>query len=687
MALDAERSEQRPLSNGFAGLKGFANDIRAAAVAGTRRLAQTSSARAGNTTQSLKAAATSAADAGQSAARMASGAVRRTASAIALGAQTAAAHVEQGAAPPKALAPLQAWFARQPIVRFFSASLLRRILISNLMGFFILVGGILYLGWFHTWLIDAKLDALKTQGKIIADAIAANAKVIRESIVIDPNAIPDASGNTQSRFTDDGLTSLELSIHPEEVTPILRKLIQPTNTRARIYARDGTLIVDTAQTLARWTAMRNEPTTASDSETPETQNIWTRLTRYLFKEPLPVYQEIGVGNGMAYKEVRAALEGEEKSMLLLNRKGEQIVSIALPIRRFSDVQGVLLLSTRPGQIDKILREERIVILVLAGIALLASVVTSLLLARTVAGPIRRLSAAAERVSHNIDARTQLPEYSGRTDEVAQMANAFHAMTSALCRRIEASEKFAADVAHELKNPLTAARSTAESLGYAKTEEERTHLVAQIQAELKRLNRLITDVSNASRLDAELARKEMRNIDVTAMLRNVVGIFRDIIGDDSRALMLALGSEPFPGAFCVKGDEGRLGQVLTNLIDNAISFSPESGTVTVHARAATPFVEIIVEDEGPGIPDDRLEIIFDRFYSDRPATDASRGKNSGLGLSISREIILAHAGHIVAENRYDDGAGADAKPCGARFTVRLPVDGLAQRGGPPSGRRA
>ena len=571
-------------------------------------------------------------------------------------------------------------------MRFFSASLLRRILISNLMGFFILVGGILYLGWFHTWLIDAKLDALKTQGEIIADAIAANAKVVRERIVIDPNAIPDASG-APSRFPDDGLASLELSIHPEEVTPILRKLIQPTNTRARIYARDGTLIVDTAQTLARWTAMRNEPTTANDSEAPETQNVWTRLTRYLFKEPLPVYQEIGVGNGMAYKEVRAALEGEEKSMLLLNRKGEQIVSIAQPIRRFSDVQGVLLLSTRPGQIDKILREERIVILVLAGIALLASVVTSLLLARTVAGPMRRLSAAAERVSHNIDARTQLPEYSGRTDEVAQMATAFHAMTSALCRRIEASEKFAADVAHELKNPLTAARSTAESLGYAKTEEERTHLVVQIQGELKRLNRLITDVSNASRLDAELARKEMRSVDVTAMLRNVVSIFRDIIGDDSRALMLAIGSEPFPGAFCVNGDEGRLGQVLTNLIDNAISFSPEGGTVTVQARAAAPFVEILVEDEGPGIPDDRLEIIFDRFYSDRPATDTSRGKNSGLGLSISREIVLSHAGQIIAENRYEEGArdrrhadAARVSPCACRSPASR------QRGGAPSGRR-
>ena len=271
------------------------------------------------------------------------------------------------------------------------------------MGFFILVGGILYLGWFHTWLIDAKLDALEDAGPASSPTPSPptpRSCASASSSIPTPFPTPPS---TPSTFPDDGLASLELSIHPEEVTPILRKLIQPTNTRARIYGRDGTLIVDTAQTLARWTAMRNEPTTASDSEAPETQNVWTRLTRYLFKEPLPVYQEIGVGNGMAYKEVRAALEGEEKSMLLLNRKGEQIVSIAQPIRRFSDVQGVLLLSTRPGQIDKILREERVVILVLAGIALLASVVTSLLLARTVAGPMRRLSAAAERVSHNIDA--------------------------------------------------------------------------------------------------------------------------------------------------------------------------------------------------------------------------------------------------------------------------------------------
>ena len=584
-----------------------------------------------------------------------------------------------------ALDPLRRWFYRQPLVRFVSASLLRRILVSNLIGFFVLLLGILYLGWYHTWLIDAKVDALKIQGKIIADAIASKAKVERERIVFDANELLGQRSSSRT-YRDDGFAALELSISPEEVTPILRKLIQSTNTRARIYARDGTLIVDTARSLRRWrAALRNEPT-ENTGKAPSTQNFWTRLTRYLFDEPLPVYQEIGSANGTAYAEVRQALEGNQRSMLLLNDKGEQIVSLAVPIRRFKTVQGVLLLSTRPGEIDEILSEERSVILTLAAIALFASIVTSLLLARTVAGPMRRLSEAAEQASHNIAARTQLPEYANRSDEVGQMAAAFRSMTKALYRRIEASEKFAADVAHELKNPLTAARSIAESLSLAKNEEERRHLVEQIQNELNRLNRLITDVSNASRLDAELARQEMRPVDITTVLRGVVTIFRDILGDDQRQIRLVIEDAPLEGAYIVSGDEGRIGQVLTNLVDNAISFSPKTGTITVRARSTPPHMEIYVEDEGPGIPEDRLEVIFDRFYTDRPDTEATEGKNSGLGLSISREIIRAHGGQISAESRFEDGSGPDDAPLGARFVVKLPLAGKTQRGGGLVGRR-
>jgi two-component system sensor histidine kinase ChvG len=250
------------------------------------------------------------------------------------------------------------------------------------------------------------------------------------------------------------------------------------------------------------------------------------------------------------------------------------------------------------------------------------------------------------------------------------------MTAALYRRVEASESFAADVAHELKNPLAAARSMAESLTYARTEEQRKEVVQQIQNELKRLNRLITDVSNASRLDAELARQQMGPVDVIAVVGSVTQIFKDILSGDSRRVETLVGVAPFEGAFLVNGHAGRLGQVLTNLVDNAVSFSPEGKAVTVRVRRVGGFVEFVVDDEGPGIPDDRLDVIFDRFYTDRPDTEALRGKNSGLGLSISREIIRAHGGEISAENRRPGVISSPPgtlveRPQGARFVVRLP----------------
>lgn len=577
------------------------------------------------------------------------------------------------------------WFGRQPLVRYVSGSLLRRIMVSNLIGFAILLLGILYLSQHHAWLIDAKRDSLKVQGEIIAAAIAANASLETERIVLDPDKLPEAEGS-RAPFRDDGFAALELSIRPERVTPILRRLIQPTNTRARIYGRDGALVVDSAWLLTRGQIVRP----VGDDERPKTKNFWTRLTYWFIDKELPVYKEIGSANGKNYPEVNIALRGTTTAMLLLSDKYEQIVSVAVPIQRRNSVQGVLLLSTRPGEINQILGEERAVIFGLAAIALLAVVVVSLLLARTVAGPMRRLSAAAEHVSLDITARKSLPTYADRRDEVGQMAAAFGAMTAALYRRIENSEKFAADVAHELKNPLTAARSTAESLGYAKSPEQRDQLIGQIQSELKRLNRLITDVSNASRLDAELARQQRHPTDLNSVISNVTSIFRDILSDDTRRILLEVEPAPYDGAFVVRGDDGRLAQVLTNLVDNALSFSPENGTVTVRLRAALPWIEMLVEDEGPGIPEDRLAIIFDRFYTDRPATEAKRGKNSGLGLSISREIVKSHGGEIWAENRYRQGEkpGKGVEPIGARFTVRLPaISATTVRGGVLGGRSA
>ena len=383
-------------------------------------------------------------------------------------------------------------------------------------------------------------------------------------------------------------------------------------------------------------------------------------------------------------------------MLLVNEKGEQIVSMAVPIQYRKAVQGVLLLSTRPGEIDEVLSEERNVIILLALTAFAATLLASFLLARTIAGPMRRLSEVAENVSRNIKARHELPGLSHRADEVGQMATAFREMTASLYRRIEASERFAQDVAHELRNPLTAAGSTAQALAYAKSPAQQQELVRQIQEELKRLNKLITDVSNASRLDAELALQETEPVDVRQVLHGVVEGFRYRLerrfaphrprhrrGAAQPVRLRGAGARRAPGP-----RHHQPARQCPLLLARATASSRSA------PAASAPEIEIVVDDDGPGVPVDKLEEIFNRFYSDRPQTDRTVGKNSGLGLSISREIVNAYGGRIWASNRKlppggsasgqeDQAALKDRRApgvAGARFTVRLPAaDAAASKG--------
>ncbi len=593
------------------------------------------------------------------------------------------------------LTPVADWLGQTRIAHIISRSLLRRILVSNMLGLCFLLGGVFYLSATHSWLLEAKRQSLQKQGQIIAGAIGENTRIESgfnsgDTDLLDPK-VP---------FRDDAFSALEFSLSPERVTPILNRIIKPTDARARIYDRKLNLVVDTATLLQKGKGHVARPEPTTDDKRPRTRNMWTKITQWMIDGELPVYREIGNANGAAYIEVQMALEGKSTAVLLLDSRGEQIVAIAEPIRRAKNktVQGVLFLSTQPGEISAILSEERSVIWTLAAFAFLATLTSSWLLARTVADPMRQLSEAADHVSRNLSARKELPEYSHRQDEVGQMASAFASMTAALFRRIESSEKFAADVAHELKNPLAAARSCAESMSYAKTDEQRAQLVEQIQGEIKRLNRLITDVASASRLDAELARQKMQPLDVRTVLENVSRTFVEILSSDTRTVVLNVEPAQMDSDYLVVGHDGRLGQVITNLVDNAISFSPEKGIVTVHARRRGQFVEISVTDEGPGIPEDRLEEIFARFYSDRPETDQKRGKNSGLGLSISREIVMAHNGRIFAENVFteedtaESGTGTKVAtsrraPTGARFRVQLPLANTLQRGGTSGVRRA
>jgi two-component system, OmpR family, sensor histidine kinase ChvG len=570
-----------------------------------------------------------------------------------------------------------AWAAlgRTAVGRFVSHSLLRRIMVSNLLGLIVLLLGAFYLNYTHPGLLDAKREFLEVQGKSIAAAIGDNSRYDTGTGGLEPTRAIDLD-TSRVPYRDDGFAALELSLSPERVTPILNRIIQPTNLRARIYDRAGNLVVDTATLLKKGPGHVARPEPLADPARPRTRSLYTKITQFLLDGDLPVYREIGNANGTAYPEVQEALRGKSTAVLLIDNSSEQIVAVAEPIRRGKSrtVQGVLLLSTRPGDISKVVAEQRSLIWALATFAFLATLTSSWLLARTVADPMKRLSDAAEHVTKHISASKELPDYTARNDEVGQMSTAFRSMTGALVKRIEASEKFAADVAHELKNPLAAARSTAEALTYAKTDEHRAQLVGQIQGELKRLNRLISDVSNASRLDAELARQKMTPLDVRAVVSNVAGIFSELLANDTRRVILSndTGAE---ADFRVSAHEGRLAQVMTNLIDNAISFSPANTMVTVATRRNGAWVEVTVSDQGPGIPTDSLDTIFERFYSDRPDTDQKRGKNSGLGLSISREIVEAHNGRIWAENIK---AANEDKPTGARFIVQLPSAALQPR---------
>ncbi|MBS0242564.1 MAG: stimulus-sensing domain-containing protein, partial [Proteobacteria bacterium] len=533
---------------------------------------------------------------------------------------------------------LRARFVRTSLARFFAQSLAHRIFFSNLLGLVLLLGGIFWVSQHQALLVTARQESLRVQGEIIAAAIAANATVSTNDLTFDRQ--PEVQ-SIKAPFRDDGFASLdglELSIRPDQVGPVIRKLIQPVhNTRARIYDRDGELVVDTHPKTKRVPARGAE---GENGEKVRVKTNWTRFLTWFDGTGTPIYYEIGGANGSYYPEVRQALRGDKPaSMVLITEEGHQIVSLAVPIQRRNATLGALLLSTRPGEIDSILGRERRIYFSLAIVALLTTLVASMQLTRSIAEPVRRLSAAADHVSKSMSARAELPDYSLRQDEVGRMASAFRRMTAALYRRIEASEKFAADVAHELKNPLTAARSTAESMSYARTPEQREQLAQQIQSELKRLNRLITDVSYASRLDAELARQETEVLDLGETLKGLVGVLGDIHSGNGRSVSLetaaAQGSDP---RLLVKGHEGRLGQVATNLIDNAASFSPEGGKVSVRLEQVGAEIQLSVEDQGPGIPEDKLEKIFERFYSDRPQSDGTIGKNSGLGLSISREIV-------------------------------------------------
>jgi two-component system, OmpR family, sensor histidine kinase ChvG len=562
-------------------------------------------------------------------------------------------------------------FVRRILGHAVFSSLTRQILFFNLVALVVLVGGIMYLNQFREGLIDAKVESLLTQGEIIASAVSAQASIDTNSITIDPEKLLELqAGQSITPVPND--EDLEFPIDPEKVAPVLRRLISPTHTRARIFDPDANLILDSRFLYARGQVLRFDLPPVDSASTPWSEKISGLFNRLLQPSNLPVYKESPGGDGLIYPEVKNALTGVRGAVVRVTEKGELIVSVAVPVQRFRAVVGVLLLSTQAGDIDQIVHAERLAIMRVFGVATMVTVILSLLLSSTIANPLRRLAAAAIRVRRGVKSREEIPDFSFRQDEIGNLSSAIREMTNALYDRIAAIESFAADVSHELKNPLTSLRSAVETLPLAKTEESKKRLMDVIQHDVRRLDRLISDISDASRLDAELARADAKPVDLERLLAGLCEMSSEVrargktVAVSFKADRKAVGK----GGFKVVGHESRIGQIISNLIENARSFVPaEGGRIDVKLYRADGNCVVEIEDNGPGIEAENIDRIFERFYTDRPGAE-DFGQNSGLGLSISRQIAEAHGGSLEAENVL----GPDGERKGARFTLVLPEKG-------------
>jgi two-component system, OmpR family, sensor histidine kinase ChvG len=594
--------------------------------------------------------------------------------------QRMTAEIEQRLARPEGR-PDRAARSRQPVrdriralsrltVQRASSSLVRRIVVLNLAGLVALLLGFLYLNQFREGLIDARVQSLLTQGEIIAGAVAASATADTDSITIDPDKLLQLQAGESVGVGDESV--LEFSINPERVAPLLRRLVTPTRTRARIFDRDGFLLLDSRSLYSRGDILRFDLPPPEPEESTIVERTWNSVKHSFGRTGVPLNEDANSANGRNMPEVVRALSGSPASVVRVNANGDTIVSVAVPIQRFRAVRGALLLSTQGGDIDGIIAAERFAILRIFLVAAGVMIVLSVLFAGTIAGPIRRLSAGADRVRRGIKARQEIPDFTDRSDEIGHLSGSLRDMTRALYDRIEAIESFAADVAHELKNPLTSLRSAVETMPLAKSDDSRTRLLGVIQHDVKRLDRLISDISDASRLDAELARGDSEPVDAIRLLETVTSVANSVQRDDQVRIALEIAKDPRGrDAYLVLGHDSRLGQVISNLVENARSFSPVGGEVRLSLRRLDGEIEIVVDDDGPGIPAHAIERIFERFYTDRP--DQGFGQNSGLGLSISRQIIQAHRGRIWAENRLGPVDDEGERPIlGARFVVRLPA---------------
>jgi two-component system sensor histidine kinase ChvG len=519
----------------------------------------------------------------------------------------------------------------------------RKIVTFNLVALLLLISGVLYLSPSRDSLAIQRAKGLINEAQLIADVFEGQLPLIAPVNLV----------------TGDGVDPIAA----------LAALDLRGGVEAAVYSIDGAFITSATGTLSADELAELKLETGGTAITDFFAGVWGSIVGIL---PF----------GSTAEEVAATqLQISQESVLQAVTGGTQLdvfeigestsFIVTTPILRNDIAVGVIAVTTAAGEVDSLVRREREQFLRLFGVGIIVSIGLSLVLASTIANPLARLATAAE-ASQEKNARkmspvkVRIPDFTGRPDEIGRLSGALRSMVRALYKRIEGNEQFAADVAHEIKNPLASLRSAVGTMRVATRDDQREKLLEIIEHDVKRLDRLVSDISNASRLDSELVKEEEESFDLVKMLNNIA----DFLGKDARLREIDFVADLPSDPIMVQGLEGRLAQVFVNLITNAISFCEKGDAIRLWARTRNNRVLVVVEDTGPGIPDDALTKIFQRFYSERPA--GQFGNNSGLGLAISQQIVTAHAGAIWAENIRPTDADPTSEPLGARFVVGLPL---------------
>jgi two-component system sensor histidine kinase ChvG len=534
---------------------------------------------------------------------------------------------------------------RRGFISLNRSPLARKIITFNLLAMIVLVAGVLYLNPFRDSLVLQRESGLVAEAQLVADVFEAR-------IAAGGPADLRAEGGIMIR---DAIGGMEL----------------PEGLEVFVFDTGGALLDSTL------TVPRAQPELVQGLQRDDRSTIITDLLNWIWE---------GISALLAAKDARlpgasadeiaaelaaAATDGQTRIRTGRDPSGDAIFAVATPIRHEGQVVGVIAATSVAGEIDQLVRAEREQVLQMFVIAIIVSIGLSLVLASTIANPLSDLAAAAElgrdrnarKMSPN---RVRIPDLTARPDEIGRLSGAMRGMVAALYDRIESNEQFAADVAHEIKNPLASLRSAVGTLRLAKREDQRQKLLDVIDHDVRRLDRLVSDISNASRLDSELVKEEEEHFDLLRMLTNLT----EYLGEEARHKGVDFITDLPPEPIMIDGLEARLAQVFVNLITNAISFCEDGDAVRVWARKRENRVLVVVEDTGPGIPDQALTKIFKRFYSERPP--GQFGNHSGLGLAISKQIVEAHGGVIWAENIRPTDADPTSEPLGARFVVGLPV---------------